>query len=603
MAELSLARDFPPAQEADWQTLVKEALKGAPVSSLRSVSYDGIVIEPLYARAKDAAVIPGREAGEAWGVMQRLDLPDADAANAQILDDLNHAASGAVLVFEGAVGDYGYALPATEAAIETALAGVHLDWGVPIDLDFGPPSRQAAGIVASYVKAKGLSPSAVNIRFGFDPLGAMATRGVVPKPWTELAPAVTALIAGFVEQGFAGPFFVADGRPVHAAGGSEAQELAFTLANAVAYFRALEAQGMSLDDARRLIFFRLAADQDQFLTIAKFRAIRKLWARIEQASGLEPSPRLRHGRDGLAHDDQARSSWEHRARHHRSTCRRGRWRRCRHGVALQRRARHSRCVRPAHCPQHADHPCRGVRISTASPMRPQGAGADRISHRATLRKGLVAVSGDRARRRLRQGTRGRANPEGGCRDPDAARGQCRGQEGGADRHQRLSRSRRGAPLPCLALSGRPRARLRLDSPSRCFRACGSPSPSSACATEATTTSPAPESGPKCCSPASAALPTSPRARVSPRACSRLAASRRYGGRNQKRRRFGQGVCEIRREARLPLLVGQGLCRRGRERGQSPLCFRRKSHLSCRQARRSRQGLGRGRDWDIPLSRL
>lgn len=286
MAELSLARDFPPAQEADWQALVKEALKGAPVSSLRSVSYDGIVIEPLYARAKDATVIPGREAGEAWAVMQRLDLPDADAANAQILDDLNHAANGAVLVFEGAVGDYGSALPATEAAIETALKGVHLDWGVPIELDFGPPSRQAAAIVANYVKAKGLSPSAVNIRFGFDPLGAMAARGVVPKPWAELAPAVTALIAGFVEQGFAGPFFVADGRPVHAAGGSEAQELAFALANAVAYLRALEAQGMALDDARRLIFFRLAADQDQFHTIAKFRAIRKLWARVEHASGL-----------------------------------------------------------------------------------------------------------------------------------------------------------------------------------------------------------------------------------------------------------------------------------------------------------------------------
>ena len=288
MAELSLARDFPPAQEADWQALVKEALKGAPVSSLSSVSYDGIVIEPLYARAKDATVIPGREAGEAWGVMQRIDLPDADAANAQILDDLNHAASGAVLVFEGAVGDYGYALPATEAAIDAALKGVHLDWGVPIELDFGPPSRQAAGIVANYAKTKGLPPSAVNIRFGFDPLGAMATRGVVPKPWTELAPAVTALIAGFIEQGFNGPFFVADGRPVHAAGGSEAQELAFALANAVAYFRALEAEGMSLDHARRLIFFRLAADHDQFLTIAKFRAIRKLWARVEQASGLEP---------------------------------------------------------------------------------------------------------------------------------------------------------------------------------------------------------------------------------------------------------------------------------------------------------------------------
>ena len=76
MAELSLARDFQAAEEADWQALVKEALKGAPLSSLRSTSYDGIAIEPLYARAQGASVIPGREPGEAWGVMQRIDLPD-----------------------------------------------------------------------------------------------------------------------------------------------------------------------------------------------------------------------------------------------------------------------------------------------------------------------------------------------------------------------------------------------------------------------------------------------------------------------------------------------------------------------------------------------
>ena len=42
--------------------------------------------------------------------------------------------------------------------------------------------------------------------------------------------------------------------------------------------------------ARRMIFFRLAADADQFLTIAKFRALRKLFARVEQACGLQPEP-------------------------------------------------------------------------------------------------------------------------------------------------------------------------------------------------------------------------------------------------------------------------------------------------------------------------
>ena len=47
---------------------------------------------------------------------------------------------------------------------------------------------------------------------------------------------------------------------------------------------------MPLVAARDMIYARLAADADQFLTIAKFRALRKLWARIEQACGLEPAP-------------------------------------------------------------------------------------------------------------------------------------------------------------------------------------------------------------------------------------------------------------------------------------------------------------------------
>ncbi len=49
-------------------------------------------------------------------------------------------------------------------------------------------------------------------------------------------------------------------------------------------------RGMALDAARDAIYFRLAADADQFLTIAKFRAARKLWARVEAACGLAPKP-------------------------------------------------------------------------------------------------------------------------------------------------------------------------------------------------------------------------------------------------------------------------------------------------------------------------
>jgi methylmalonyl-CoA mutase len=290
MVELSLARGFPPADEAAWKALVEEALKGAPFAGLRSTSYDGIVIDPLYRRAQNATRVEGRPAGQPWAVMQRIDLADPKAANAQILDDLMNGASGETLVFQGAIGDYGSALPATGAAISAALDNIYLDAGVAIDLDLSMPSKDAAGLLATLVKARGLGPKDCTIRFGFGPLGGMALNGHSPLPWKDIAPIFAGLVSDLAGQGFAGPFAVADGRVIHAAGGSEAQELAFALASAVAYLRALEQSGIALDDARRFIYFRLATDQDQFLTIAKFRAVRKLWARVEEACGLKPLP-------------------------------------------------------------------------------------------------------------------------------------------------------------------------------------------------------------------------------------------------------------------------------------------------------------------------
>ena len=77
--------------------------------------------------------------------MQRIDLPDAKAANTQALDDLSNGATALTLVFEGAVGDYGYALPATGAAISQALDNVYLDAGIAIELDLSRAAKALAG--------------------------------------------------------------------------------------------------------------------------------------------------------------------------------------------------------------------------------------------------------------------------------------------------------------------------------------------------------------------------------------------------------------------------------------------------------------------------
>src|SRR5436190_17269747 len=148
----------------------------------------------------------------------------------------------------------------------------------------------AAIHVAEYVKRKGFNPAACDIRFGLDPLGACAVWGSSPYSWPEIVPAVTGAVKGLAATGFKGPFAVADGRVIHDAGGSEVQELAFVLACGIAYLRAIEQAGVALEDAQGMISARLSTDADQFLTLAKFRALRLLWARIEKACGLTPKP-------------------------------------------------------------------------------------------------------------------------------------------------------------------------------------------------------------------------------------------------------------------------------------------------------------------------
>ncbi len=212
-----------------------------------------------------------------------------------------------------------------------------------------------------WCKRRGIAPAATDIRFGFDPIGAAAVGGGSPLPWRDLVPIFNAVISDLAGQGFRGPFAPADGRVIHNAGGSEAQELAFVLAVAVAYLRALEAGGIALDAARRMIYFRLAADADQFLTIAKFRALRKLWARVEEACGLAPEPAFIAAETAWRMMTQARPLREHAARDHRGVL----------GRPRRRRRDHACCRSPwrSACPTGSRAGSRATRSSCCSRNR------------------------------------------------------------------------------------------------------------------------------------------------------------------------------------------------------------------------------------------
>jgi len=289
VSELKLAAEFPPANREAWLALVEKSLHGASFEDkLVSRTYDRIAIQPLYVRAKDAPPVAGRPAAARWGVMQRLDHPDPATADTEALHDLENGATGLVILTAGAPSANGYGLrEVSPAALARALDNVWLD-AIAFRLDAGSQDLSAAASLLALADEREIELAKLDVTLGLDPLATLATRGLLDATPKAAIERRAKFAASLVARGFRGHAFVADGRPIHDAGGSEAQELAYALAAAVVYWRALEAASLSLDDARQQIAFLLAADADQLLTTAKFRTIRKLWARVEEASGLTP---------------------------------------------------------------------------------------------------------------------------------------------------------------------------------------------------------------------------------------------------------------------------------------------------------------------------
>lgn len=295
MADASLTNPFPPADEAQWRAAAIKALKGGDFEKkLVSRTADGIAIQPLYPRKAGATAVTGAAAGSRWRVVQRVDHPVPEQAAQLALADLEGGADGLSLVFHGAASARGFGLPTTDAAtLDAALAGLELDL-VETRLEPSPQARITGRLFAEVVRRRKLAASDLNVSFGIDPVGLLARTGVLMAPWADVEARLGDMRSEFGSLGFKGPFFSCDSRIIHEAGGSEAQELAYALACTVAYVRALEGKGVSLDAAFAALSYQLAIDADQFLGIAKVRALRLLAAQVQASCKLDARPIALH---------------------------------------------------------------------------------------------------------------------------------------------------------------------------------------------------------------------------------------------------------------------------------------------------------------------
>ncbi len=286
---LPLAAEFPPTTHERWQHLVAGVLRKSgrelpdaeAEHALSTALEDGLRTLPLYT-ARDAAPDPGLpgfapfvrggrpEGGTrgGWDVRQRHTVPDGPA----VLTDLENGATSLWLAVGGSAG-------IAVRDLGRVLDGVYLDLA-PVVLDAGEETGPAARRLLDLYEERGVAADAVRGNLGADPLGHEARTG---RRDQSTDTAGLARLSAARHPGVRA--LTVDALPYHEAGGSAAQEVGCSVATGVAYLRELTGQGMAVADACGQLEFRYAATADQFLTIAKLRAARRLWARVAEVCG------------------------------------------------------------------------------------------------------------------------------------------------------------------------------------------------------------------------------------------------------------------------------------------------------------------------------
>jgi methylmalonyl-CoA mutase len=266
-----------------------EELGPEPERLLDSPTYAGIAIRALYTALDELPEppLPGewpylrggdalRDVKSGWKVAEALPATRvagvaAEEVNAAALAGLAEGVSALLI----RVGESGV----VPGQLKKVLNGVYLSM-VPVILDAGADYPTACDALLELVaQVEPDQRARLSIDLGADPLTASLSGRPAPAIPQVMSVAKRAADHHGVRA------ITVDGPAFHNLGADATWELAATIAAAVAYLRLLIEAGLPASTALPQISFRLAADDDQFTTIAKMRALRRLWARVADVVG------------------------------------------------------------------------------------------------------------------------------------------------------------------------------------------------------------------------------------------------------------------------------------------------------------------------------
>jgi methylmalonyl-CoA mutase N-terminal domain/subunit len=275
-----------------------ETLSGIPVERVYTPSsesgYDylqdlGLPGEYPYTRG----VQPTMYRGRLWTMRQYAGFASAEESNRRYKYLLEQGQTGLSVAFDlptqigydsdhpmaqGEVGKVGVAIDSLKD-METLFDGIPLDQ-VSTSMTINAP---AAVLLAMYVQTaakQGVGPDRLKGTIQNDILKEYAARGTYIFPPGPSMRIITDIFAFCSENIPMWNTISISGYHIREAGSTAVQEVAFTLANGIAYVEAALNAGLKVDDfAPRLSFF-FNAHLDFFEEVAKFRAARRLWAGI-----------------------------------------------------------------------------------------------------------------------------------------------------------------------------------------------------------------------------------------------------------------------------------------------------------------------------------
>ncbi|MCX7670272.1 MAG: methylmalonyl-CoA mutase family protein [Anaerolineae bacterium] len=178
----------------------------------------------------------------------------------------------------GEVGKVGVAVSSL-ADMETLLDGIPLD-KVSISMTINAPAAILLAMVIAVAKKQGVEPKVLRGTVQNDILKEYVARGTYIFPPAPSMRLITDLFRYCATEVPNWNTISISGYHIREAGSTAVQEVAFTLANAIEYVKAAIEAGLAVDDFAPQLAFFFNSHNNFLEEIAKFRAARRLWAKI-----------------------------------------------------------------------------------------------------------------------------------------------------------------------------------------------------------------------------------------------------------------------------------------------------------------------------------